>query len=94
MLLIFSAESVFAQKAEAIDFYNTCNLTVQFCHKKTTLINRRLNFRKLGKEAARGAVSGTASYYADVIGFAADMKMINTNCSDRLVIKNGNAAGG
>lgn len=82
-VLIYSAGSAYAQKAEAIDFYNACNQTVQSCHRKMTLMNKRKNIQKLGKETARGTISGSVSYSAEVVGFGADVKMIYVNYSDR-----------
>lgn len=67
---------------EEIDFFNIYNLTMFRSQEKLTLMHKRGNITKLGKETIKGDISGTLMYHARIKGLGGDVKMIYKNYSD------------
>ncbi len=81
-LFFVSAGSVFAQKAEAVKFFNHFNQTIISSQKKMTLINRPKNIAKLGRETVHGNYGGTVFYHAEIKGLGAQVLIRYTDYSD------------
>jgi len=67
---------------EEIDFYNSYNKTMFRSQEKLTLMHKKGNITKLGKETIKGDLSGTLMYHAKIKGLGGDVKMIYKNYSD------------
>lgn len=57
-------------------FFNKYNITMFSSQGKLTLMHKRGNISKLGKEIVKGNVSGTLKYHARIKGLGGDVKMI------------------
>lgn len=85
VVLILQAASAHAQlhtHQDYIDYMNAYNKTQFTSHHKLTLMHKRRNMEKLGKETVSGDVSGTLSYKTKLSGFSGVVIMKYTNYSD------------
>lgn len=80
-VFLFSEQPVKTNQEE-IDFFNIYNLTMFRSQEKLTLMHKKGNIPKLGKETIKGDLSGTLMYHAKIKGFGGDVKMIYKNYSD------------
>lgn len=65
-----------------IAFFNRYNITMFSAQNKLTLMHKRGNISKLGKEVVSGNKSGTLKYHARIKGLGGDVKMIFKDYSD------------
>lgn len=82
ILVFVSSGFAFAQKTEAISFFNHYNRTIISSQKKMTLMNRPKNIAKLGKETVRGNYGGTVFYHAEIKGLGAKVLIRYADYSD------------
>lgn len=69
----------YSQNVEYLKAFNESSVS---SHKKLTLMHKRSNFAKLGKEKISGDISGTCEYWARVRGFKGVVTIVYKNYSD------------
>ncbi len=68
-------------------FYVYFNQTIQKAYKRLTLMNKKNNLQKLGKEEIKGLTSGTLLYQTNVKGFSGIVTLKFTDFSDSDLLK-------
>ena len=69
----------YSQNVEYLKAFNESSVS---SHKKLTLMHKRSNLAKLGKEKISGDISGTCEYWARVRGFKGVVTIVYKNYSD------------
>lgn len=64
------------EESPEIAFFNRYNITMFSSQNKLTIMHKRGNISKLGKEVISGEKSGTLKYHARIKGLGGDVKMI------------------
>lgn len=72
-------ENSLLQEVEYLKAYNESSLS---SHKKLTLMHKRSNLAKLGREKVYGDLSGSCEYWARVRGFKGVVTIVYKNYSD------------
>lgn len=91
-LIDSSAEQFGWGALTALTYMNTYNENVIKSHSKLTLMHKRINLQKLGKENALGDTSGYLAYHAKVKGLNGVVTMEYSNYCERVQwILNGNS---
>lgn len=75
-------EAMNSEYLQNIEYLKAFNESSVSSHKKLTLMHKRSNFAKLGKEKISGDISGTCEYWARVRGFKGVVTIVYKNYSD------------
>lgn len=80
--IAFAQEEVENPNQKFIDFMAEYNHTIVTSHDKMTLMHKKRKLSKLGKEKAKGDITGTIKYNARVRGFFGVVTIAYENYSD------------
>lgn len=75
-------EEINSEYLQNVEYLKAFNESSVSSHKKLTLMHKRSNFAKLGKEKISGDISGTCEYWARVRGFKGVVTIVYKNYSD------------
>ncbi len=77
-----SIQKFVSENPDFLEFFNLYNTEIYNSHAKLTLMHKKNNLSKLGKESVQGSLSGTLSYKTSLKGFNGVVTMEYKNYSD------------